>query len=117
MSALETMIGRMTVGELARFLGRSVEDVVNAALARAQAATPRAETRPHVKPGKVARGGLRVDQVLGVLGGIRGPAKMEDVRVKVGGSAAQVRSALQRLAEAGKVKITGERRGTRYAVR
>jgi DNA-binding GntR family transcriptional regulator len=53
--------------------------------------------------------------VLTAVASIGGPAKLDQVRATTGGSVPQVRSALQKLAEAGKVKITGERRGTRYS--
>jgi hypothetical protein len=53
--------------------------------------------------------------VLAALASVGAAAKLEDVRAKVGGSVPQVRSALQKLAEAKKVKITGQRRGTRYS--
>lgn len=125
MSALENLVGAMTLAELARLANTSVEQVVNTVLggrppSRATAAPSRSaasqgESSP--RRDKVPRGALRVDHVLATLASSRGPAKLDDVRAKVGGSAAQVRSALQKLAAAGKVKITGERRGTRYVAR
>lgn len=125
MSALETLIGRMTVAELARLANLSVEQLVAAAFdgatpgrtARAAAPAPVPDNGARVRRGKVPRGGLRLDHVLTTLASLGGPAKLDDVRVKTGGSVPQVRSALQKLAEAGKVKITGERRGTRYLSR
>lgn len=114
----------MTLSELARRAGKSVEEVVALVFGGAPpsngvgAARPTASmSPPSGRPKKVPRGGLRVDHVLAAVGSVGGPAKLDDVRAKVGGSAAQVRSALQKLAKAGKVKITGERRGTRYALR
>jgi predicted transcriptional regulator len=65
----------------------------------------------------VPRGGLNLTAVLSALASARGPAKLEEVRAKVGGSVAQVRSALQKLATAGMLEIAGERRGTRYLAR
>lgn len=64
--------------------------------------------------GAVPRGGLQLDEVLAALALVGGPATLDQVRGKVGGSAPQVRSALQKLAESGKLNITGERRGPRY---
>ena len=123
MSALESLVASMTLAELARLAGKSVEEVVALACGgtsrsngvSASRDTSAAPTR--ARPGTVPRGGLRVDHVLAAVESVGGPAKAEDVRAKVGGSVTQVRSALQKLAKAGKVRITGERRGTRYIVR
>ena len=121
MTALETLIANLTVGELARFAGRSVEDVVTVALGQTNGQSPAATRHTGTRPGrdsvKVPRGGLRIDHVLSTLQSLGEPVKLEEVRARVGGSAQQVRSALQRLSESGTVKITGERRGTRYAAR
>ena len=46
-----------------------------------------------------------------------GPIKAENVRAQVGGSGAQVRNALQKLAKARKLKVTGKKRGTTYEAR
>ena len=128
MSSLEDLVGTMTLSELARFANTSVEAIV--ALAVDRPAVPRSTgtpgdgaalrhtgMRPHLRPDKVARAGLRLDHVLATLAALGAPAKLDDVRTRTGGSAPQVRAALQKLAEAGKVDITGERRGTRYTVR
>ncbi len=120
MSAIEALVGNMTLAELARFANTSVEAIVGAVL-RGSAAnggavdSKRRETSS--PPGKVTRGGLRLDRVLASLVSVGGPAKLEDVRARTGGSVPQVRAALQKLAKSGNVKITGERRGTRYAAR
>jgi hypothetical protein len=118
MTALESLAGAMTVGELARRAQRSVEDIVAAAFgnstgAPSRASAPASSTPP---PRDVGRGGLQLSAVVSALASVDGPAKLDDVRAKVGGSAAQVRAALQKLAAAGTVRITGERRGTRYRV-
>jgi DNA-binding GntR family transcriptional regulator len=63
----------------------------------------------------VPRGGVRVDQLLNVVAGAKGPIDINAIRAKIGGSPDQLRAALKRLAAAGQVKITGERRGTRYS--
>lgn len=107
----------MTVGELARRAGRSVEDLVASAFSNGAGSQPRAVTAVAKPEGAVARGGLELDAVLAALASVGGPAKLEEVRAKVGGSTAQVRAALQKLAGARKLTITGERRGTRYSAR
>jgi hypothetical protein len=105
----------MTVGELAARSGRSLQDLVTAVLSgRVSSSTPVARAEPASATQDVRRGGLHLSSVVAALAGIEGPAKLDDVRGKVGGSQAQVRAALQKLAAAGTVRITGERRGTRY---
>lgn len=125
----------MTLAELAQFVNTTVGNLVDVAFSgRAPATTSKpskappsktsskpakatATEAPTSKPGKVARGGLQLDQVLAALASVRpGPAKLEDVRARTGGTVPQVRSALQKLAGS-KVTITGQRRDTRYAVR
>jgi hypothetical protein len=123
MSALESLAGSMTLAELARLAHTSVENIVNAAFGATRKA-PAASTRPASaapaagKPrGKLPRGGLSLDNVLAALSGHSAPVKLEDVRAKTGGTVPQVRAALQKLAQAKKVQITGQRRGTRYTLR
>ena len=130
-AVLEELVGNMSIAELARLAGTSVEQVVskvlgsapsNGATRRAAAppngdgraaptSAPKAGGRP---PKKIPKGGLSTADVLAVVAAAKGPIGAQDVRAKVGGSAAQVRAALAKLQEAGRVKITGERRGTRY---
>lgn len=123
MTELEYLIGAMSVAELARFTNTTVEQVVAAALGKGGSSVGNGirriapSTAKASRPPEGPRGALRLDHVLTILGSLGGPAKLDDVRGKVGGSAAQVRGALQKLAKAGKVKITGERRGTRYVAR
>jgi hypothetical protein len=127
MSALESLAGSMTLAELARLAHTSVENIVNAAFGATRKA-PAASTRPASAPaatapaagkprGKLPRGGLSLDNVLAALSGHSAPVKLEDVRAKTGGTVPQVRAALQKLAQAKKVQITGQRRGTRYTLR
>jgi len=126
MSALENLIGQMTLAELARLANTSVEQVVAIVLAGAASGKSRggsgdaARVPPsawRARRGTVPRGGLRLDHIVAALASVEGPAKLEQVREQTGGSVPQVRAALQKLSEAGRVRITGERRGTRYSVR
>lgn len=115
----------MTLAELAQFANTTIGNIVEAAYAGrsrspSKAGPSKTSSKPAKakasKPSKVERGGLKPDQVLAALASVRpGPAKLEDVRAKTGGTVPQVRAALQKLAGAKKVKITGRRRGTRYA--
>jgi len=135
MSALESIVGAMTVGELARLTNKSVDQVVAIAFGSTTRPTssqpasttaakpsrgevPRGEVpRGEVPRGEVPRGGLAPDSILAALAGNNGPVRLEDVRAKTGGSVPQVRAALQKLAQSKKVAISGKRRGTRYQLR
>lgn len=129
MSSLESLVGSMTVAELARFANTTVETVVALAFPGATVANPaprraraaKAAAAPARKtagrPRKVARGGLATDKVLAVVAAAKGPIDAQSIRGRVGGSAAQLRAALKKLAEGGKIKVSGERRGTRYTAR
>jgi hypothetical protein len=120
-TVLEDLIGSMTLGELARLAGSTVSDVVakvmdNSAV-RSAKPTAAAPISSATKPRKLPKGGLSVAAVLEVLKTAKAPVAAQDVRAKVGGTANQVRAALAKLAQAKQIKITGERRGTRYALR
>lgn len=126
MNPLELLFASMTVGELAARSNISVADLVEVAFTgrgsspskgTAKATASKATTSKPASNGKVARGGLSLDDVLAAVGSISGPAKLEDVRAKVGGTVPQVRAALQKLAGGKKISITGQRRGTRYSAK
>jgi hypothetical protein len=120
---LEDLIGNMSIGELARLAGSTVSEVV--AKVMGGAPTKAAPGLPSVAskaprtapPRKLPKGGLSVAAVLDILKSAKGPVSAQDVRAKVGGTPNQVRAALAKLAEAKQVKVTGERRGTRYTLR
>lgn len=114
MSKMESMVGAMNVGELCTRAGLSVADFVNSAFNGNHRAHSMAAPSPKPTNGAVPRGGLALEQVLAALASVGAAAKLEEVRAKTGGTVPQVRAALQKLAEAEKVKITGQRRGTRY---
>lgn len=108
------------VADLARFAKTDVVSIVELALGGSTSRTTANGTSERkATPGvtNVARGGLRLDHVLNALSSSREPSTLKDVQSQVGGSVPQVRAALKKLAKAGKVKITGERRGTRYLAR
>lgn len=120
MTRLEALVGSMTLGELARLAGRSLDEVVAVAMngTRPTPASGVPPKRDEVRPrGELPRGGVRVDRVLAAVVASGKPIDINSIRAKVGGSTAQVRAALRKLADAGKLGITGQRRGTRYAVR
>jgi hypothetical protein len=122
--SLESIVANMSVADLARLAGTSVEQIVVAAMGASsrpraaatgggRAASARAP-RAAKKGGRVPRGGVTTDALLQVVSAARGPIDINAIRAKVGGSPAQVRAGLQKLAAAKKVKITGKKRGTRY---
>jgi hypothetical protein len=125
MSSLETMIASMTLAELAKLANSTVEQIVTTAMSSSRS---RSNDRPpvhssapvrmlagHRAEATVPRGGVRVDRLLNVVAGAKGPIDINAIRAKIGGSPDQLRAALKKLATAGQVKITGKRRGTRYA--
>ncbi len=117
----------MTAGELAARSDISVAHLIEVALSgrgasQSKATTARATTPTRVasspaRHGKIVRGGLSLDDVLAAVGSVGGPAKLEDVRAQTGGTVPQVRAALQKLAGAKTIAITGERRSARYTTR
>jgi hypothetical protein len=118
--ALESLVAKMTVAELAARAGITVSAFVELAFSgraspKSTAAKPTKSTT--LKPGKVPRGGLAADAVLAALRAVGESAKLEDVRAKTGGTVPQVRAALQKLAGSKKISITGQRRGTRYTAK
>lgn len=75
------------------------------------------------KPGKAAEVDTRAaasrskfdESVLAAVRGQKGRVKAVDLRKKVGGSSLQIRAALHRLIEDGKIKSQGKARGTTYS--
>ena len=82
----------------------------------------KAQIKPRKKPASVntrtaAGRAAFEDAILGTLvelGG--GPVSGADVKAKVGGTSLQVRTAMNRLIEEGKVTFEGKARGTRYSL-
>lgn len=128
MSAIESLVGQMTVSELAAKAGMSVSSIVEIALSGAKA--PRAPKMPAPSaaaagPTKVGNGrvvdtrsaeGREIFQgrVLDFVQDAPGKVSAQDVRAAVGGTAAQVRKALNVAIENGDLKYGGRARGTRY---
>jgi hypothetical protein len=120
MSALDEMIASMSVAEVARLANTTVEKIVAAAMSSEQ---PRSNGQSPLRTVaaaassqnvSVARGGVRLDQLLKVVAGARAPVDINTIGERIGGSAAQVRAALKKLHAAGWVKVSGQRKGTRY---
>jgi hypothetical protein len=65
---------------------------------------------------RAAAGRGKFDEaVLAAVKGAKGRIKANDLRKKVGGTSLQMRAALHRLIEAGKIKSQGKARGTTYS--
>lgn len=134
MSALEDVVAGLTVADLARFAKLSIADIVALVLQPKVNGEVVKEVGPAVKngaPGKKAKkagrrpavadtpavaGAAPYDEKLFVfLTGAGGPVSATEVRTAVGGSPAEVRAALHRLRDAGRVRTRGQRRATRYS--
>jgi hypothetical protein len=131
-SALEDLVGNMTLAELAARSGKSVEAIAAYALggasgsngARARAATSSPE--PSAKTGRrkaVAETRTRTGRddfdtrVLDAIKNAGGTAQSVDIEKIVGGTAQQRRAALHRLIASRKLARTGKARSTTYTVR
>lgn len=75
---------------------------------------PKAEAAPEVNTRTPAGREAFDNAVLEALRAIGGPAGAGEIQRRVGGTNMQVRSAVNRLIEAGQVTWTGKARGTRY---
>lgn len=127
--ALESLVGEMTVAELAKKSGRSVEDLVGWAMGSTSGSRGRSAARAKPASRRAARGGSpskRVDTrtaagreayekaVLDSVRAARGPIAAQDIRKKLGGTPQQARAALNRLIERGLIDYQGRARATRY---
>ena len=136
MTPLESLVATMTIEQLARLANTTVEVIVTRALGGTGGGTPRASqptptstpsvTRGAARNGKAAptgkpsartRGSITDAEVLAVLGASSEPVSSEHVRAQLGGSPDQIRAALHRLRDKKRIRVSGEKRGTRYAVR
>jgi hypothetical protein len=128
-SSLETLVGSMTIAELAERSGKSVETIASFALgggapSRSSATAPstgaaarRTSTRKVPKAAAPVEDRGFDDRVLAAIEAAGGEARSVDIEDKVGGTSEERRAALHRLVKARKLKRSGVARGTRYAVR
>ncbi len=121
-SPLETFVGAITLSELSARSGKSVAQIIGwASGAKAPvAATPK--RAPKAKAGSVNTrtpdGRAAYDEgVLAAVVGAGGPVGATLLRKQVGGTGLQMRTALNRLIEAGKVSYEGKARATKYQAR
>ena len=128
-SALESLVATMTLAELATRSGKSVEEIVAWALgeeairgavraarakAKPAAAAPRRGRSRSVNTRTPAGRDAYDRAVLDVVKAASGPVGAQTIRKRVGGTALQVRTALNRLIESGSVKYQGRARATQY---
>lgn len=129
LGALENLVGNMTLAELSARTGRSVTDIVDFAV-RGSRRTPSNGASTKTKPTATkasSRNAVNTrtpagrDQydaaVLQVLRDAGTKVGAVQVRKQVGGTALQVRTALNRLIEAGTVTFEGKARATTYIAR
>jgi hypothetical protein len=129
-SSLETLVGSMTIAELAERSGKSVETI--AAFALGGRSPSRSSSAPSDSGARAPRKGARKgskaatpaddggsfdEQVLAAITAAGGEARSVDIEDKVGGTSEERRAALHRLVKARKLKRSGVARGTRYSVR
>ena len=135
-SPLEALVGSMSIAELSQRSGKSVGQIVDWALGRSGPGR-RAGSNGTAGRGRASAaaagggggGGKSVntrtpagrdayDQaVLAAVAASRGPVGAGPLRKKVGGTALQVRTALNRLIEQGRINYEGRARATRYTPR
>lgn len=139
-SPLEALVGSMSIAELSQRSGKSVGQIVDWALGKGgpgrrpasnstSASSGAGRGRASAGGGGGGGGGKAVntrtpagreayDQaVLAAVQAARGPIGAGPLRKKVGGTALQVRTALNRLIEAGRINYEGRARATRYTPR
>jgi hypothetical protein len=129
-SSLETLVGSMTINELAERSGKSVQAIAAFALrggaaSRSSAVTASSGASAHqTSMRKSSRAAAPSedrasfdDRVLAAIEAAGGEARSVDIEDKVGGTAAERRAALHRLVKARKLRRSGVARATRYAMR
>lgn len=128
-SALEDLVGNMTLAELAARSGKSVAAIAAYALggaAGSNGARTRSDPEPTAKTGRrkaVAQTRTRTGReefdtrVLDAIKNAGGTAQSVDIEKIVGGTAQQRRAALHRLIASRKLARTGKARSTTYTVR
>jgi hypothetical protein len=126
-SAIEALVGSMTIEELSAKSNRSVSSIVDWALgagggrkastpsAAAQAASG-ANGRSKAVNTRSAAGRSRYEAaVFDVVRDADSSIKAPEIRARVGGTPQQARAALNRLIEEGRVSFEGKARATAYS--
>ena len=139
-SPLEQFVGSMTVSEFAKHTGKSVEQIAAWASGARAPASPKAAAPAAAAPaGKPAPGkpgpkssGLKAkavntrtpegraaydEAVLEAVTNAKEAVGSSYLRRRIGGTPLQLRTALNRLIEGGKVSYQGKARATRYLLR
>jgi hypothetical protein len=130
-TALEDLVGRMTVAELALRSGRSVEAIAAFALGGTAKASTRASANGEVAKPQGRAGGRRAsvqtrtiagrtefdDRVLDAVRSLGGSAQSKDIQRLVGGTTLQRRVALKRLVQSRKLTRSGNTAATTYTLR
>lgn len=125
-TALEELVGKMSVSELAAKAGRDIAEIVAFALdgkskgparPRTNGTTPRASTTTSIKSVDTRSASGRDAYQRQVLEAIRAGkdyVSAVEIRAKTGGTPQQFRAAVNRLIEDGDVEFRGKARATRY---
>ncbi len=127
-SSLEAFVGGLTIAELAERSGKSVEQIVDWALGKRRPSTVQGSTAAAgVQAGKEAgthgvntrtpEGREAYDNaVLALLESAKTPMGASKLRKQAGGTPLQMRTALNRLIDTGKVSYTGQARAMVYTL-
>ncbi len=131
-STLEEFVGSMTLSELAQRSGKSVSQIIEwagskARPAKAAPARAAAAAAPAKKPSgrgsknvntRTPEGRAAYDEaVFEAVSGAKDAVGSAYLRKRIGGTPLQLRTALNRLIESGKVTYQGKARATRYSLR
>lgn len=137
-SALEQLVGNMTIAQLAAARGMTVTElgalVLEAGSPRGETPKPTASSRPKAKPKakespeagtanstetntRTRAGREALDEsIVDFLKSQSEPVRAVDIRNGIGGTAAQIRTRLNVLIEQGRVNYKGRASGTRYRI-
>jgi hypothetical protein len=119
-TAIEDLVAEMTIGELAKRSGRTVEAITSWALGgrSSRAASNGAPRGGGGVNTRTPAGREAFDEaVLQAIRGAGGEVQAADLAAIVGGNALQRRTALQRLVKRRKLRRAGQARATSYALR
>jgi hypothetical protein len=114
-TALEQLVGSMTVAQLAQCAGLTIDDVVAITIGRSRATTnPPARATLRARPHKRSRSGNKYERAAAYTAGVADivrsanrPISSKEIRDTVGGTANRCRLALERLIAAGEIGHDG----------
>jgi hypothetical protein len=113
-TALEQLVGSMTVAQLARCAGITIDDIVAVTVGRARTTKMRAPANGGVRPHEPRPSGNKYERAAAYTAGVanvvrtaKRPISSKEIRATVGGNATRCRLALERLIAAGAIDHDG----------